>query len=1055
MQFSHKIRIALRYFLRKISRKRTSVFSPSQSPPSPPTNPPNPNLKTSFRNSSTSSSLLSLDLDKYASDKEILLNDHQIKSKIESKKYSALSLNIRSLMRNIDQLKSILNTVQPDFVLLSEIFRPHIGFVATKSFHKIEMKVRANRSGGGVGIFISSKYKYVMLTKLNNLRLKGIEIIAAKVFLEESELTLISVYRPPELNIKDTMGDLDLILSQIDDEKVLIGGDLNINLQEKNYFSERYHEILLQHNLQQIVQAPTRITASSCTLIDHVVSNLKDIESFSTHHCPADHQLILSVWGKKSNKADSNDESGNKVKKRQIHYENTNKNIFKVNWSEWVETNKGKSTNEAYKAFHETIQSCLSFDERKSNKKTTPILPYITTEILKEKRALDIKRKKFLKKNTAHNEKIYRDLKKSYNMNLKNAKNKYYGDKLSKNAKNSKEMWKIINDVLNRKTKSEKIDKINLNGVELTDEKVIADTFSNYFKNAAVDKIRQIKQENNYEDFMNENDKRQNSFKLKEMKKEDVWFLLKTIKPKSSAGFDDVPTKIMIKAGAALITPLTMIINKCFANGDFPVMLKISKVCPIHKKDSYEPSNFRPVCLQSCFSKIIEKAALMQFEMYNKENFDDRFQFAYKTNHSCLHPIILTRHLIEMEIQLKKYVMLLMIDLSLAFDTLDTDEILPKKLEFYGADEKAIGFFDGFFCNRKHFTSWKETNSDPIDLFNISCVQGSVLGPQIYNFYTMDLNNVNSECSTIRFADDTNFIISGTCPNMLIKKANEILSNTMKYLNANKLLINKAKTSYMLIKPKGATKIDITEKLKLDGNEVEKVNSARFLGVIFDDKLKFDGHFKKVKKKLQEGVRALICTRNILDYRAKLLLYHGAFKSHLDYCCIAYLDKLNKKQMNELLTLQKQAVRLIFRAKKRSHTSKLFRLSGIIPVTKLYEMEATKFIYKFKNELSCSQQPIAIREIILKKNTSRRNDLRVPDTNMMVIPQEYKKGSCLFNLMDKWNKSKESYRMSGNPWILKNIMNEDALNEIEDCALKKCVICKSDEARDYDKYKSK
>ena len=34
---------------------------------------------------------------------------------------------------------------------------------------------------------------------------------------------------------------------------------------------------------------------------------------------------------------------------------------------------------------------------------------------------------------------------------------------------------------------------------------------------------------------------------------------------------------------------------------------------------------------------------------------------------------------------------------------------------------------------------------------------------------------------------------------------------------------------------------------------------------------------------------------------------------------------------------------------------------------------------------------------------------RVTDTNKIVIPQEYKKGSCLFNLMEKWNKSKESY----------------------------------------------
>ena len=57
--------------------------------------------------------------------------------------------------------------------------------------------------------------------------------------------------------------------------------------------------------------------------------------------------------------------------------------------------------------------------------------------------------------------------------------------------------------------------------------------------------------------------------------------------------------------------------------------------------------------------------------------------------------------------------------------------------------------------------------------------------------------------------------------------------------------------------------------------------------------------------------------------------------------------------------------------------------------------------------------------------------------------------------MEKWNKSKESYRMSGNPWILKRTMNEDALHEIEDCTLKKCMICSSDESRDYNKYMSK
>ena len=89
---------------------------------------------------SSSSSLSSLlSIDRYESDKKILLNDDQIRSKTEAHKYSAVSVNIRSLNRNIDQLRSIMSKIQPDFVLLSEIFNPHEGFVASKNYHKIEM----------------------------------------------------------------------------------------------------------------------------------------------------------------------------------------------------------------------------------------------------------------------------------------------------------------------------------------------------------------------------------------------------------------------------------------------------------------------------------------------------------------------------------------------------------------------------------------------------------------------------------------------------------------------------------------------------------------------------------------------------------------------------------------------------------------------------------------------------------------------------------------------------------------------------------------------------
>ena len=78
------------------------------------------------------------------------------------------------------------------------------------------------------------------------------------------------------------------------------------------------------------------------------------------------------------------------------------------------------------------------------------------------------------------------------------------------------------------------------------------------------------------------------------------------------------------------------------------------------------------------------------------------------------------------------------------------------------------------------------------------------------------------------------------------------------------------------------------------------MSSARFLGIIIDDKLNFKEQFNQLKEKVNDGVKALMCTRNILNYKAKMLLYHAAIKSHLDYCSITYFDKLGIGQINEL-----------------------------------------------------------------------------------------------------------------------------------------------------------
>ena len=65
--------------------------------------------------------------------------------------------------------------------------------------------------------------------------------------------------------------------------------------------------------------------------------------------------------------------------------------------------------------------------------------------------------------------------------------------------------------------------------------------------------------------------------------------------------------------------------------------------------------------------------------------------------------------------------------------------------------------------------------------------------------------------------------------------------------------------------------------------EIQRVEKARYLGVWFDEKLKFDTQFEMVQKKLEDTVKALICTRKILNYKAKFLIYNALFKSCLLY----------------------------------------------------------------------------------------------------------------------------------------------------------------------------
>ena len=77
-------------------------------------------------------------------------------------------------------------------------------------------------------------------------------------------------------------------------------------------------------------------------------------------------------------------------------------------------------------------------------------------------------------------DKAYKRCKNKLNSLIKKTKEEYFKAKLS-NAKNSKESWQAINELLNKRSKTTQIKQLNINDRVITDDDKIADSFNEYF----------------------------------------------------------------------------------------------------------------------------------------------------------------------------------------------------------------------------------------------------------------------------------------------------------------------------------------------------------------------------------------------------------------------------------------------------------------------------------------------------------------------------------------------------------------------------------------------
>ena len=507
----------------------------------------------------------------------------------------------------------------------------------------------------------------------------------------------------------------------------------------------------------------------------------------------------------------------------------------------------------------------------------------------------------------------YRRARNQVNNEIKKAKRFYFTKNLDIHKGDMKRSWKLINELNSRNCKkAKKISEIKMGEQVVTSSGEMAEIFNSYFSDIAADLAAEIPaSEHKPETYLVPTNK---TFTLEIPIIDTVYRLLKTIDEKKSSGLDKIPNKLLKIAADVIAPSLTEIFAKSIYTGIFPNEWKKARVSPVHKNGAkHEPSNYRPMSVIPTVSKIFEKIVFDQLNKYfNDNNLLTSCQSGFRSLHSTMTALLEATNIWSVNIDNGLVNGVVFIDLKKAFDTID-DQIILQKLRNYGIDHCSLKWFKLYLTGRTQKCKVNDRLSKSTSI-NCGIPQGSNLGPLLFLIYINDLPNCLHHATPRMFADDTSLSYAADSPSELESVINSELESLKTWLITNKLSLNLAKTEFMTIG--SSQRITVTHDnmaIKLDGSEINKVETVKSLGVHIDKHLSWSVHVEKITKKIASAIGALKRIRPFITTKTAVQVYQALIQPHFDYCCSVW-DNFGETLSNKLQKLQNRAVRVITRS---------------------------------------------------------------------------------------------------------------------------------------------
>ena len=205
------------------------------------------------------------------------------------------------------------------------------------------------------------------------------------------------------------------------------------------------------------------------------------------------------------------------------------------------------------------------------------------------------------------------------------------------------------------------------------------------------------------------------------------------------------------------------------------------------------------------------------------------------------------------------------------------------------------------------------------------------------------------------------------------------------------------------------TKLDLT----VEGANIETVTNMKYLGLYFDQHLKWSNHIEIISKKVSQKIGVLKRIKQYTNKKTLTTLYNALILSQIDYCSSMWV-KTDQKLINKIQILQNRIARIILgKGTRDAYVIDLFKELKWHNVEQRSQYFKATLVFKCIHGLVPGYLEGTFRA---NANLHHHNTRRAAEGDLYVVPTGSQAGTRSFECSGArlWNSLPQEVKQSNN-----------------------------------------